>query len=276
MAKCSTVLPSYAPLLISQHQAFEPEFRAIIASLPVQPGDCVLDLACGDGAYTRWLAEAGTNVLAIDISRPFLDFAQREIRPEFTPDRIRFAIGDFRRLPLSDDSFDLVWCAQSLYSLPDPLKALQEMRRKAKPRGFVAVIENDEFHHVLFPWPIEIELALCRAELVAHIERSSKPRKFYVGRQLLELFHAAGLNHCRQRTWTFDRQAPLAQSERTFFARHLHMLRELTRPHLNPEVLDDFERLACPESDSYLLDSPYFAATCLNFVICGVKPDREA
>jgi ubiquinone/menaquinone biosynthesis C-methylase UbiE len=271
----STGLPAYAPLLLSQHRAFEPEFRAIVAALPVRPGDCVLDLACGDGAFTRWLAEAGTDVLAIDLSHAFLEFAQCEIRPEFAPDRVRFVLGDFRRLPLGDDRFDFVWCAQSLYSLPDPLEALLEMRRKTKPGGFVAVIENDEFHHVLLPWPIEIELALCRAELIAHVERSRKPRKFYVGRQLVELFHAAGFSDCRQRTWTFDRQAPLEPSEREFFTHHLRELRELTRPHLSPEILNDFERLACPESDSYLLNSPHFAATCLNYVICGVKPGVE-
>jgi ubiquinone/menaquinone biosynthesis C-methylase UbiE len=257
---------------MSQHRAFESEFRAIVAALPVRAGHCVLDLACGDGAFTRWFAEAGTDVLAIDLSPAFLEVAQREVRPEFTPGRVRFIRGDFRRLPLDDDRFDFVWCAQSLYSLPDPLDALQAMRRKAKPGGVVAVIENDEFHHVLLPWPIEIELALRRAELAAHIERSRKPRKFYVGRQLLELFHDAGLSDCRQRTWTFDRQAPLEPSERAFFAHHLRDLRELTRSHLSPDILDDFERLACPESDSYLLNSEHFTATCLNYVICGVKP----
>jgi ubiquinone/menaquinone biosynthesis C-methylase UbiE len=260
---------------MSQHRAFASEFRAIVSALPVRPGDCVLDLACGDGAYARWLAEAGTDVLAIDLSRAFLEVAQREVGPQFTPDRVRFVLGDFRRLPLGDDRFDFVWCAQSLYSLPDPLEALREMRRMTKPGGFVAVIENDEFHHVLLPWPIEIELALRRAELVAHIERSRKPRKFYVGRQLLELFHAAGLSDCRQRTWTFDRQSPLERAEREFFGHHLRELRELTRPHLSPEILNEFERLACPESDSYLLNSDCFAATCLNYVICGVKPGVE-
>jgi ubiquinone/menaquinone biosynthesis C-methylase UbiE len=268
----SAQLPAYAPLLMNQHQAFKSEFRAIVASLPIRPGDRVLDLACGDGAYTRWLAEAGTDVLAIDLSRAFLERAQREVMPEFSSDRVRFVQGDLRRLPLNHDCFDLVWCAQSLYSLPDPLEALKAMRQKTRPGGFVCVIENDEFHHVLLPWPIEIELALSHAQLVANIERSRKPRKFYVGRQLLELFHAAGLSDCRQRTWSFDCQAPLKPSERAFFAGHIGALRELTRPHLSPEILDEFERLACPESDCYLLNSKYFAATVLNYVVCGMKP----
>ena len=270
----ATGLPAYVPLLISQHRAFEAQFRAIVASLPLRPGDHVLDLACGDGAFSRWLAAAGVNVVAVDLSRAFLALAQQENQPEFISERVHFVQADFRRLPFCEDQFDLVWCAQSLYSLPDPLEALQVMRQKTKPGGYVAVIENDEFHHVLLPWPIEIELAVCHAELAAHIERSRRPRKFYVGRQLRELFHAAGLTDCRQRTWTFDCQAPLGPSEREFFACHLHNLRERTRPHLKPETVDEFDRLACPDSEYYMLDSPDFAATCINFVIWGMRPGR--
>jgi ubiquinone/menaquinone biosynthesis C-methylase UbiE len=272
----ATRLPAYAPLLISQHRAFESEFRAMVASLPLRPGDRVLDLACGDGAFSRWMAAAGANVVAADLSRAFLTLAQREVQDQVTAERAHFVLADFRRLPLCEDQFNLVWCAQSLYSLPDPLEALQTMRQNTKPGGFVAVIENDEFHHVLLPWPIEIELSICHAELVAHIEQSCKPRKFYVGRQLLELFHAAGLTDCRQRTWTFDCQAPLRPTEREFFARHLHALRERTRPHLKPEIVDEFDRLACPDSDCYMLDSPDFAATCINFAIWGVRPEEIA
>jgi ubiquinone/menaquinone biosynthesis C-methylase UbiE len=275
MLSGSATLPAYAPLLMSQHRAFERELRAIVYSLPVRPDDCVLDLACGDGAYSRWLAETGANVLAIDLSHAFLELAQREVRPAFTSDSVEFARADFRRLPFGVDRFDLVWCAQSLQSLSDPLEALQIMRRAAKPGGFVAALENDEFHHVLLPWPVEIELALAHADLVAHIERSKKPRKFYVGRQLLELFHLAGLTDCRQRSWTFDRRAPLAPNEREFFARYLHDLRERTKPHIAPAIAADFERLASPDSDSYLLDSPHFAATCLNYVIWGTKLGAE-
>ncbi len=146
------------------------------------------------------------------------------------------------------------------------------MCEKVVPGGHLAVLENDEFHHILLPWPVEIELAVCQAELVAHVEQSKRPRKFYVGRQLLELFHAVGLTDCQQRTCTFDRQAPLTEKDRAFFAWHLHDLRERIKPYLGSEVLDAFERLASPESEFYMLNSPHFVATCVNFVIWGMKP----
>ena len=266
-------LPDYAPFLKAQHDAFESEFRSIIAGLPIGKASKVLDLASGDGVFSRWFAEAGMNVLAVDLSQAFLKLAQEEVQSDGrgAGERVDLVQADFRRLPIKDQDFDLVWCAQSLYSLPEPREALGKMCEKVVPGGHVAVLENDEFHHILLPWPVEIELALCEAELMAHVKQSKQPRKFYVGRQLLELFHAVGLTDCQQRTWTFDRQAPLGEKDRAFFAWHLHDLRERIKPCLSSRLLDAFERLASPESESYMLNSPHFTATCVNFVISGVK-----
>src|SRR5262249_29968498 len=148
----STHLPAYAQLLLHSHLAFEPELRATVGSLPLRPGDRILDLACGDGTYSRWLAEclgAGGGVLALDRSPAFLELARKAMPPHFLGHRVGLVQADIDRLPLRDGSFDLVWCAQSLYSLPDPVEALRRMARAARPGGIVAVLENDEFHHVL-------------------------------------------------------------------------------------------------------------------------------
>jgi hypothetical protein len=49
-------------------------------------------------------------------------------------------------------------------------------------------------------------------------------------------------------------RAMIFSIELAFSAHHIRELRELIRPHLSPEIPNDFERLACPESNSYLLD----------------------
>ena len=146
------------------------------------------------------------------------------------------------------------------------------MERAARPGGIVAVLENDEFHHVLLPWPVEVELALRHAELAALIERSDKPRKFYIGRHLRRVFRAAGLVDCRHRTWTIDRQAPLGPDDRAYFEGYLEDLRRKVEPHLEPRFRDEFLRLADPDSDAYFLDSPDFSVTCLDRIAWCVKP----
>ena len=250
-----------------------------MAGLPLRPGDRVLDLACGDGVYSRWLAERigeSGSVLSVDISTAFLNLVKQGLDGDPPADRVGLVQPDLEHLPIPDDSFDLVWCAQSLYSLPDPVDALRRMERAARPGGIVAVLENDEFHHVLLPWPVEVELAIRRAELAALTEKSDKPQKFYVGRHLRRVFGAAGLADCRHRTWTIDRQAPLGPDDRAYLSGYLEDLRRTIKPHLESEVRDEFKRLADPESDAYLLDSPDFTATFVNHTAWCVKPVPDA
>src|SRR4051794_14933653 len=73
-------LPAYARTMAAYHRTFARELRAIIRTLPLRPGACVADFACGDGSYTRWLARRlgpGGKVLALDISPAFLELASR-------------------------------------------------------------------------------------------------------------------------------------------------------------------------------------------------------
>jgi ubiquinone/menaquinone biosynthesis C-methylase UbiE len=268
-------LPGYASMMAHYHRAFARELEEIIAGLPLRPGDRVLDLACGDGSYSRWLARrvgADGLVLAADISAEFLAMAQKEVGPTQAAGVIQFVQADLDQFPMSGHGLDLAWCAQSLYSLPDPVEAVRRMARVVRPGGYVAVFENDEFHHVQFPWPVEIELALKKAELESFVATASRPRKYYVGRELLRVFREAGLERRRVNAIAFTRQAPLDEPSRAFFAEYLDDLRQRVRPHLESSVYAVFDRLANPRSPHCLLESPDLTVTCLNQVAVGVRP----
>jgi ubiquinone/menaquinone biosynthesis C-methylase UbiE len=264
-------LPDYAPMLSDFHRAYANELRAMIACLPIRDGDRVLEVACGDGVYSKWLAErvgASGSVTAVDVSPAFLKVAQAGAGP-----RIGFVAAAIERLPFVDDVFDLVWCAQSLYSLPDPVEAVRLMRWVVKPGGVVAVLENDSLHHLLLPWPIEVELAVRTAELKAFVRESDRPRKFYVGRQLDEVFRKAGMVQTRKHTWATNRQSPLDPEVRGFLAKYLLDLLERARPYLDDPMRERFERLALPGSDEYLLDRTDMTVTCLDHLVWGRKPE---
>ena len=267
-------LPDYAPMLADYHVAYADELRAMIASLPITPGDRVLDVACGDGAYAGWLAgRVGPTgaVWAIDVLPAFLERARAETRDRPHGDRIRHVAADLDRLPFAEGMFDLAWCAQSLYSLPDPVSALRQMGRFVRDGGTVAVLEDDTMHQLLLPWPVEVELAVRTAELKGLAEESDQPGKFYVGRQLTRVFREAGLVDCRKLTWATNRQAPLGLRERGFFEKYLLDLKERALPHLDASIAAKFERLVDPESVEYLLDDPDLSITCIDHVVWGTK-----
>ena len=268
-------LPAYARMMAHYHRAFAADLKAIIEGLPIRRGDRVLDFACGDGSYAQWLAQRvgpKGKVLALDISPAFLDLARRTTLKASGGRRIKFLQANIERLPLMPGSLDLVWCAQSLYSLPDPINALKRMAEVVRPGGHVAVFENDEFHHLLFPWPVEIELALKQAELASFVESSNQPRKYYVGRELCRLFRTAGLKRCQAQGVVFTRQAPLDRAARSFFTAYLENLRQRVGPHLEPSLRDLFNRLASPRSRMFLLSGPDLTVTCVNQVVIGSKP----
>lgn len=268
-------LPTYAPLLAAYHKAYTRELETMIGQLPLCYGDQVLDVGCGDGAYVRWMApHVGPQgrVLGMDISPDYLKVAAGRTPTASFVARIDWLAGDIHQLPFADNTFDLVWCAQSLFSFPDALRALCEMRRVAKPRGVVAILEDDTLHQILLPWPVELELALRTAELKAFARETSKPHKYYVARRLRALFEQAGLRPQQKKTYASNRQAPLNPEERAFLDLYLKDIRQRTRPFLSRSALTKFDRWLDPESEVYLLNQPDLTVTCLDHVMWGVKP----
>jgi SAM-dependent methyltransferase len=272
--EAATDLPDYAPMLAAYHRAHAAELRAIVGDLPVQAGDCVLDIPCGDGAYIMLLAEkvgSSGSVVGVDLSACYLKLAGT--RAEQSPGAARtcFQIGDIMSLPFDDNTFDLIWCAQSMYSLPDPLGALCELRRVVRPGGTVSVFENDTLHQMLLPWPANLELAVRQAQLRSLVARAPAAANVFIGRDLLKTFAAAGLKNSTVTPYTCIRQAPLSADERTYLAWYFADLSSHVRPYLQTDERAWFERLINPTSADYLLDQPDFYAIYIDMVAHGVK-----
>ena len=267
-------LPDYAPMLAAYHRAHAAELRVMVGDLPLRAGDHVLDVPCGDGVYTVLLAEnagpAGC-VVGVDLSESYLALARARADQAAVAARTRFQAADIAALPFDDDTFDLIWCAQSMYSLPDPLSALREFRRVVRPGGIVAVFENDTLHQILLPWPAELELAVRQAQLRSLAARSPAAAKFFIGRDLRSTFAAASLKNSIVTPYTSIRHAPLSADERTYLASYFAYLSAHARPYIQPDASAWFERLLDPASSDYLLDQPDFYVIYIDMVAQGVK-----
>ena len=108
----------------------------------LRPGMDVLDVGCGPGSITADLARAvapGT-VTGLDRSPEVVDEAAG-LAADLP--NVRFQAGNVYDLDFPDESFDVVHAHQVLHHLADPVAALREMRRVARPGGFVAVRDAD-------------------------------------------------------------------------------------------------------------------------------------
>ena len=269
-------LPAYAQMMADYHEAFADELDGVIDALGVDPGSSVVDLACGDGAYTKRLArrvgDSGV-VLALDLSSAFLDRARSGLEEDALRDRTRFVQMDVEHSPVVEGNADLVWCAQSLYSLPDPSSAVRRMAALARPGGRIAVFESDEFHHVTLPWPVELEMALRREELRAFEERSDRPEKYYIARDLPRIFREAGLPGCAFLSFAFSRRAPFDRPTRGFLAAYLADLDKRVAHRLAEADRREFQALVDPASPRHILDDADSLVVCVDHLAIATRPD---
>jgi ubiquinone/menaquinone biosynthesis C-methylase UbiE len=116
-----------------------PFANAWLDAAVLQPGERVLDIACGTGVVTRLAAErAGPNgaVAGLDINPAMLAVA-RTVSSSGAP--IEWHEASAESLPLADGSFDVVLSSLGLQFVPDKASALREMRRVLAPHGRLAI-----------------------------------------------------------------------------------------------------------------------------------------
>ena len=109
----------------------------VVATLAIQSGDRVLDVACGTGGVALRAARAGAGVVGIDISADQLEKARRAAAAEGLA--IRFDEGDAQRLPYADAEFDAVASAFGAVFAPDHHRAAAELARVCRPGGRLAL-----------------------------------------------------------------------------------------------------------------------------------------
>lgn len=91
----------------------------------------VLEIATGPGVIAKQVAAEAKSMIATDFSEKMLAVARRgEI-----PSNLQFEQADACRLPYDDDSFDVVVIANALHIIPEPEKALTEIRRVLREDG---------------------------------------------------------------------------------------------------------------------------------------------
>jgi ubiquinone/menaquinone biosynthesis C-methylase UbiE len=118
--------------------------RTIIEALRLDGREKVLDVPCGTGELEQRLLAAWPDleITGVDLSRAML---QRAIEKD-AGSKVTWIAADVSRLPLPDDEFDVVVCANSFHYFRAAERSLQEIRRVLRPGGtFILVDWCDDY-----------------------------------------------------------------------------------------------------------------------------------
>jgi sarcosine/dimethylglycine N-methyltransferase len=135
----------------------------IAEQLKLDPSTTVLDIGAGYGGSARYLVKTyGCPVDCLNLSEVQNERNRKLNQEQGVADKIDVYDGDFEALPMSDASYDVVWCQDSILHSSNREKVLEEAYRVLKPGGefiFTDPMQSDDCN------PEEIQPVLDRIHL---------------------------------------------------------------------------------------------------------------
>ena len=169
--------------------------RDFVAWLAIPPRQRWLDVGCGTGALTQTVLASvePAAVIGVDPSEGFLATARKRVDDT----RASFHFGDAQKLPADDASADVTVSGLVLNFIPDPAKAISEMRRVVRSGGTIAVYVWDyagEMQLIRRFWDAAVALDPAARDL-------DEARRFPIcePQRLADLFRGAELDSVESR-----------------------------------------------------------------------------
>ena len=193
---------------------FAPLTEALIRDAGIGEGQTVLDVAGGAGEPSLTIAErvgSKGSVTCTDAVAEMVAAAQSEAqRRGLTNITFRECVAD--SLPFESNSFDAVVCRLGVMFFPDPLAALREMLRVAKPGGSVSLAvwhknELNPFTHIV------TDVMSRYIEAPPADPDAPNAFRFAESGKLASIFELAGAGDVQERTFRFQIAAPISPGE---------------------------------------------------------------
>jgi len=128
--------------------------RLLLDRVGIRPGERVLELGPGPGAFTidaaRRVGPQG-RLIAVDIQPEMIAQVEKRVQAAGL-DNVELHVASAYDLPLGDASIDRAFLVTVLPEIPDRHRALAELRRVLKPGGVLSITEEFPDPDYLFPF----------------------------------------------------------------------------------------------------------------------------
>lgn len=243
---------------------------ALVRSLGIAPGMKVLDLGCGDGTTALPAAQAGADVLGVDIASNLVRAGNQRAR-QAGLSNVRFVEGDASDLSsIENKSFDRVISIFGAMFAPRPLDVAREMVRVTRPGGTIVMgnwIPND-------PTLVAQILKISSAYSPPPPEGFVSPMMWGVPANVTERFGAAGVPGsqvaCAQDTFTFDYEGSpgeFVEQFRTYYGPTMNAFEAAAKDGRDPALRDELEALFTSQNRSGMASRTTIPATYLRVTV---------
>ncbi|HZY94485.1 MAG TPA: methyltransferase domain-containing protein [Candidatus Bathyarchaeia archaeon] len=165
--------------------------------LDIRPGQKIVDVGCGPGDFTRYLAKLSkgrSKIIGIDSNPKSIKAAIADTKKARLSHVTSYKIGDVYKIPIDENYADLTCCRTLLMHLTDPLKAVQELSRITKPGGSVVAVELGKMSSFHDPNDEKFTRLVDEVwEAWVRGGRKLEGKDFRIGEKLPGIFQRAGL-----------------------------------------------------------------------------------
>jgi ubiquinone/menaquinone biosynthesis C-methylase UbiE len=239
---------------------FAPWAAVLVELARLQPGESVLDAACGTGVVARAAAArvgATGKVTGIDLNPGMLEVARTAAGE--AGQSIAWREGNLEALPFAEGSFDVVLCQQGLQFCPDKVAVVSELHRVLRDGGRLVLSVWRDIRH--FPYMLAITGALADHVGTEVSQRMSAPCSFGSADALRDVMKQGGFKDVQIRIDVLPMRVPSlkaflpAQFVATPLAADVAALDERARA----AFFDDIRRRLLPYMDDAGLAVPFEA-----------------
>jgi ubiquinone/menaquinone biosynthesis C-methylase UbiE len=191
----------------------------VLRLLNLKKGDKVIDVACGQGFFSREFFKAGAIVTGIDLSPKLIDLAK-----ERSPKEIRFAVSSADNIRfLENGSFDAAACVLAIQNIKNAAGVFAECARLLKPAGRLVMVMNHPAFRVPghSEWGVDMKKRIQYRRVDEYISESESEVKMHPGIESSEVtisFHRplqfyfkalakSGFSVSRLEEWTSNKQS---------------------------------------------------------------------
>jgi ubiquinone/menaquinone biosynthesis C-methylase UbiE len=268
-----------ATLLSPYDRLTLPMLQEIVGWLGVGPGMRVLDVGCGPGTFAALAADAGAEVVAVDVSAGVIETAKAQAARLGLAERISFETASLLDLPFEAAQFDLVWASMVIHHIEDPVAAMTELGRVLKPGGRIAIREGG-LPLRLLPFDIGIgepglqdRLKVASNQWFAAMQRATLGKLPYPY-GWLRLLRDGGFSAATVKSFAFDACAPFEPWAMDMLARRLRHTYERMEygDFLSAEDRALIETITDPASPHALHHRDDLHLQLADSIYAGVKP----